>query len=213
MVALAAAAILFFFAAGGPPKVESTGPVTDKVVPEAVRSAVEARGARVTLAEGPWCDLWMRKSIPDGKGGAAGALHAELAASTAVGIIRFLAPATDFRGQAIAPGFYTLRYALMPADGSHMGVSEYPDYLLLIPAGRDPDPEASFPFDGLMDLSRKATGTRHPGVLSLTRPSGTNFPSVTANDAGHVVVQVKARLRSGGEAPIALVVKGQTEQQ
>lgn len=212
MAALAAGAILFFFAAAGAPKVESTGPVTDKAVPEAVRAAVEEKGVRVTLADGLWCDLWLRKSIPDGKNAAPGALHTELAASTAVGVIRFLAPATDFRGQAIGPGFYTLRYALMPADGSHMGVSEYPDYLLVAPAASDPDPDAIFKFDGLMDLSRKATGTRHPGVLSLTRASGTIFPAVTINDAGYAVVQVKGRLRSGGEAPIALVVKGHTEQ-
>jgi hypothetical protein len=212
MVALAAAAILFFSAAAGPSKVESTGPATDRAVPEAVRSALEPKGVRVTLPEGPWCDLWLLKSIPDRKDKGPGALHAELAVSSAVGVIRFLAPAADFRGQAIGPGFYTLRYALMPADGSHMGVSEYPDYLLLIPAAQDPDPDAGFKFEGLMDLSRKATGTRHPGVLSLTRSSGASFPSVTTNDAGHVVLQVKARLRSGAEAPIALVVKGHPEQ-
>lgn len=212
MGVLAAAAVLFFFAAAGAPRAEPTGPVTDKAVPEAVRAAAEEKGVRVTLGDGPWCDLWLRKSIRDGKNAAPGALHGELPVATAVGVIRFLAPATDFRGQAIGPGYYTLRYALMPADGSHMGVSEYPDYLLVVPAASDPDPDTIFKFDGLIDLSRKATGTRHPGVLSLTRASGTNFPAVTVNDAGYMVVQVKGRLRSGGEAPIALVIKGHAEQ-
>ncbi len=212
MVALAVAAILVLSAAAMPPKVESTGPLTDTAVPEAVRSALQPQGERLTLPDGPWCDLWLRKSIPDGKDRTPGALHAELAVSTAVGVIRFLAPATDFRGQAIKAGYYTLRYALIPTDGSHMGASEYPDFLLLVPAAEDPNPDASFKFEGLVDLSRKATGTRHPGVLSLTRPSGTAFPAVTTNDAGHVVLQLRSRLRSGGEAPIALVVKGHAEQ-
>lgn len=212
MVALAAAALLLLSAAATPQKLEPAGPVTDKAVPEAVRSSLESEGVRVTLSGEPWCDLWLRKGIPDEKDRTPGALHGQLAVSTAVGVIRFLAPATDFRGQAIRPGFYTLRYALAPADASHLGVSEYPDFLLVVPAAEDSNPDTRFKFDDLMDLSRKATGTRHPGVLSLTRASGTSFPAVTTNDLGHVVLQVKGRLRSGAEAPIALVVKGHAEQ-
>jgi hypothetical protein len=210
-MALAATAILIFAAAAGP-TVESTGPVTEKTVPASVRSALEPQGARLTLAEGPWCDLWLRKSIPDGKTGVPGALHGELSLSTAVGVIRFLAPAADFRGQAIGPGFYTLRYAVTPTDGSHMGISEYPDFLLVAPAAEDPDLDAAFKFEDLMALSRKATSTRHPGVFALTQPSGASFPAATTNDSGYVVLQVKAKLRSGREAPIALVVKGHAEQ-
>ena len=208
----ALAAILLLSAAAAAPVVESAGPLTEKAVPAAVRSALELKGARLTLPEGPWCELWLRKSVPDGKNGASEALHGELSLSTAVGVIHFLAPAADFRGQAIRPGFYTLRYAEIPTDGSHMGVSEYPDFLLAVPAAEDPDLDAAFKFDDLMALSRKATGTRHPGVFALTRSSGASFPTVTTNDSGYVILQVQAKLRSGGETPIAIVVKGHAEQ-
>jgi hypothetical protein len=210
--ALAAVLLLSSAAAAAAPVVESTGPLTDKAVPAAVRSALEPKGTRLTLPEGPWCELWLRKSVPDRKNGASGALHGELFLSTAVGVIHFLAPAADFRGQAVGPGFYTLRYAVMPTDGSHMGVSEYPDFLLVVPAAEDPDLDAVFKFDDLMASSRKATGTKHPGVFALVRPSGAAFPAATTNDSGYVILQVKAKLRSGGEAPIALVVKGHAEQ-
>lgn len=206
-----AAAILFLAAAAGGPKVETIG-LPETGVPVAVRSALDPQGARVTLSEGAYCELWPRKDIPDEKKGGGGSLAPGLAASKAVGVIRFLSPATDFRGQAIKPGFYTLRYALMPSDGAHMGVSDYPDYLLVIPSSDDPDLDAVFKFADLVDLSRKATGTRHPGVFSLTRPSGTSFPAASTNDQGHVVLQFKVRLKSGGDAPIALVVKGHAEQ-
>ena len=93
-----------------------------------------------------------------------------------------------------------------------MGASEYSDYLVAIRAADDPDPDAALPFAGLMDLSRKATGTRHPGVFSLAKPSGTTFPTVAVNDQGHVVLQVRARLKSGGDLPLALVVQGHAEQ-
>jgi hypothetical protein len=208
----ALAAVLLLSAAAAAPVVESAGPLTDKAVPAAARSALEPKGARLTLPEGPWCELWLRRSVPDVKNVASGALHGELSPSTAVGVIHFLAPAADFRGQAIRPGFYTLRYAVIPTDGSHMGVSEYPDFLLVVPAADDPDLDAAFKFDELMALSRKATATRHPGVFALTAPSGTSFPGAATNDSGYVILQVKAKLRSGGETPIALVVKGHAEQ-
>jgi len=213
MGALTAAAILLFSASGAAaPQIEPTGPMTEAAVPAAVRASLEPKGARLTMPNGPYCDLWLRKNIPDAKNAAPGALHSELGFASAVGLIRFLTAAADFRGQTIRPGLYTLRYALHPTDGDHLGVSDYPDFLLLIPAAEDPDIDAGFKFEDLVNSSRKATGTRHPGVLSLTRPSGTSFPSVTTNALGHVVLQVKAKLRSGGEMPIALVIKGRSEQ-
>jgi len=207
-----AAAILLLAAAAGGPKVETIGPPPDTGVPAAVRKALDPQGARVTLSEGAYCEVWLRKGIPDDKKGGGGALVPGLAISTEVGVIRFRSAAADFRGQAIKPGFYTLRYAVMPSDGAHMGASEYSDYLVVSPAADDPDPDAAFSFAALMDLSRKATGTRHPGVFSLTKPSGTTFPSAATNDQGHAVLQVKARLRSEADAPIALIVKGHAEQ-
>lgn len=178
-----------------------------------MRRALEPQGTRLLLSDGAWCELWLRKSVPDQKNASSGGLHGELAPSTTVGVIRFLRPAADFRGQALRPGLYSLRYALMPADGNHLGVSEYPDFLLPIPVADDPDPDAKLNFQDLVSRSRRATGTRHPGVLSLTQVSGSEFPSATADDRGHVVLQVKAKLRSGAEAPLALVVQGRGEQQ
>lgn len=207
-----AAAVLFLPAAAFSQKVETSGQPPDTARLAAVRSALDPKGIRLTLPEGAYCELWLRKSIPDDQKNMGGALAPGLAVSTEVGLIRFMAVTSDFRGQAIKPGIYTLRYALMPPDGAHMGASEYPDYLLVIPADDDMDPDAVIPFAGLMDLSRRATGTRHPGVFSLTRPSGATFPAATTNDQGHVVLQFKARLRSGGDAPMALVVKGRAEQ-
>jgi hypothetical protein len=99
----------------------------------------------------------------------------------------------------------------IPNDGDHLGVSDYPDFLLVVPLADDPDPGTRLKLDDLMNLSLRATGTRHPGVLSLTQPSGKTFPALTTNALGHVVLQMKARIGTG-ETPIALVVKGQAQQ-
>lgn len=196
---------------GAAPKLETTGSLADASASEAVRSVLEPGGERVQLAEGPWCEVWLRRSIPAGKNSALGALRTDLGVSTAVGVIRFVTAATDFRGQAIRPGVYTLRYARIPEDGNHLGVSEYPDFLLVVPVANDPDPGARWNLEELVSRSTRATGTRHPGVLSLTRPAGESFPSVTVNEAGHVVLQMKAKI-GAVEAPIALVVKGRAPQ-
>jgi hypothetical protein len=193
------------------PKLEPVGPLTEASVPEAMRSALEPRGERVLLPEGPWCEVWLRKGIPEQKTTTPGTLQKDLGISTAVGVVRFLTSGTDFRGQAIRPGFYTLRYATIPDDGDHLGVSEYPDFLLMTRLADDPDPGAQFKLEDLWRLSTRVTGTRHPGVLALTRPSGEKYPSVTLNAAGLVVLQVKARI-GAAESAIALVVKGQAPQ-
>ncbi len=211
--AIAASALFLFAAAAALPaqKLERIGPLADGGVTEAVRATLEPQGTRVILSDGPWCELWLRKSVPEGKNAAAGTVYPDLAVSTEVGVIRFLRPAADFRDRALRAGVYSLRYAAIPADGNHLGVSEYPDFLLVVPVADD-DPEAKLDFQQLIDRSRRASGTRHPGVLALTKPAVTDFPSVSTNDQGHVILQAKTKLRSGGELPLALIVKGHVEQ-
>ena len=74
---------------------------------------------------------------------------------------------SDFRGQEIKPGVYTLRYGVQPMDGNHIGTSDTYDFLLAIPAKLDKDP---LPFKFVMELhekSAKAAGTAHPAIFSL----------------------------------------------
>jgi hypothetical protein len=209
---LAAAVFLLTADAAVAPKVESIGAPTEPTASEVLRSALESKGVRLSLDGRPFCELWLRKTIPAEKSAAPGALYPDLAVSTAVGAIRFASAATDFRGQSIPPGLYTLRYALPPEDGSHLGVSDYPDFLLLVRASDDPNPTAKKKLEDLLESSRRATGTKHPGVLSLTKPSGANFPEASVNERAHLVLQVRAKLDSGADMPIALVVRGHAEQ-
>jgi hypothetical protein len=210
---VAPAALLVFGAAAALPaqKLERIGPLADAGATETVRGTLEPQGTRVVLSDGAWCELWLRKSVPEGKNAAAGTVYPDLALSTEIGVIRFLRPAADFRDRALRAGVYSLRYAPIPADGNHLGVSEYPDFLLVVPVADD-DPEAKLDFQQLVDRSRRASGTRHPGVLALTKPEATDFPSVSTNDQGHVILQVKAKLRPGRELPLALIVRGHVEQ-
>ena len=74
---------------------------------------------------------------------------------------------SDYRGQAIPPGSYTLRYAMLPQDGNHMGVAPNPDFLLAIPAAIDSDPQQNY-------LFRKLAAAKPP-VRIANFPVGSRF--------------------------------------
>lgn len=194
-------------------KVETLGAPTDSTVSDAIKRVLDIKGYRVTLDDGSVAgDIWLRKSVPgQAKKDVAGALYSQLAESTLVAVISFSQATTDYRGQAIKPGTYTLRYALLPNDGNHLGVAPNRDFLLLVPAAADGDPDAILKFPELVDLSRKATGTRHPGPLSLVQAKGT-APAVSKDDEEHWVFSASLKLASGEDVPFALVVKGTAPQ-
>jgi hypothetical protein len=204
--------ITFVSAYAGQAKVERIDRPADSPVAAAVWETLDTKGYRLTLDDGiTVADVWVRKNIAgSGAKEAEGVLFPEIAPSTLVGVISFAKAATDFRGQQIKPGFYNLRYALIPNDGNHLGVSPSRDFVLLISAGTDSDPAAQFKFDELVALSRKATGTNHPGPLSLTQ-ADSNIPGLSHDDQDHWVFSFKLPVGSE-EIPIGLIVKGTAQQ-
>jgi hypothetical protein len=195
-------------------KVETMGVLTDSAVPESVRQSLEAKGYRVTLDDPkPACELWLRKSVPgQAKKDAEGVVYPQLAESTFVGVVHFSHAAADFRGQQVPAGFYTLRYALIPDDGNHLGVSPNRDFLLLIPAQSDADPSATFKFQQLVTMSAKTVGGKHPSPLSLTPADKPSAGTVAKDDQDHWIFSATLKLASGEELPFAAIVNGTAQQ-
>jgi hypothetical protein len=195
-------------------KIEMIGPLSDAAASEALRGVLEPKGYRITLADGSaWCDIWLRASLPVVKEGPAGATYSGISESALVGVITFAKQATDFRGQALKPGPFTLRYALHPVDGNHMGISPIRDFLLMMPVADDKDPNTVFKFEELVKASSKSSSTNHASALSLVSPSEVkSYPSVFENEVDHVVFATKIKNASGVEVPLAFVVKGVGEQ-
>jgi len=194
-------------------KVEKIGPLTDAAVPEAVRQTLDPAGYRVSLDDGTtFCELWLRKRVPaQPKKDAADVVYPQLAESTLVGILHFPKGGSDYRGQTISAGFYTLRYELIPSDGNHLGAASNRDFLLLVPAASDADPNALFKFPDLVALSQKATGTGHPGPLSLVQPDNSgSAPAVSKDDQDHWTFSASMELSN--KISFALVVKGTAQQ-
>lgn len=194
-------------------RVESTEALNDAAVPEAVRQSLETKGYRLTLDDPkPACELWFRKGVPARAKTDAGVSYPQLAESALVGVVHFPQTAADFRGQQVPAGYYTLRYALIPDDGNHLGVSPNRDFVLLVPAKSDPDPNATFKFQELVAMSAKTAGTRHPSPLSLPPADKPSVGTVTKDDQDHWIFSAALKLASGEELPFALIVKGTAQQ-
>lgn len=194
-------------------KVEAVGAYADPGASDGLKKVLEAKGWRVSLADGAYCDIWLRAATPVGKSDAPGAVYTSLGESTLVGVITFARTTTDFRGQSVKPGSYTLRYAVHPADGNHLGISPIRDFLVMLPVAMDPNPDAQLKYEELMKMSTKVTGTNHPGVLSLTQPPGAPAsPKLETDDYNRIIFSAATKNQTGEALPISFIVKGHAEQ-
>jgi hypothetical protein len=194
-------------------KLEKAPAPSDTAVSASVRGAVEASGAKILRSDGSvLCEVWLLKALPNASAATAkGTAYPELSESTLVGVISFPNGASDFRGQAIKPGFYTMRYELLPEDGNHMGVAPTRDFVLLLPASADSDPGAKYDYAQMVKLSSQVSGTNHPAAFLLLAPEsgeGRTFQ----NADGFQVYAGSMKAQNGKSVPIALVVKGRAEQ-
>src|SRR5512143_1404876 len=138
-------------------------------VPKVLQDLLQPQGARFLDGQGnPFAEIWLAKAISGQAANSSGdVIYGSIAPGSFVGVLHYPGEGADFRGQRIKSGYYSMRYDLIPQDGNHMGVSQYRDFLLLVPVAQDADPSAPVKFDDLMKLSRQASGTGHAGVLCL----------------------------------------------
>ena len=197
--ALLVIAALMAFASLGSAQAEFTlepsPAVSTLSIPGALAGRLEPQGSRIIHHKDAICDVWWLKSLPAAPSTSSEGdiLYGSLRLGTLVGLVQFISPsAEDFRDQKLKPGLYTMRYAQIPQDGNHMGVSEYRDFVLLSPLSADTQLDKVLAFDDLLNLSRKAAGTGHPAVISLgpPNPAYKNLPALLQDDQGNCSLQV-----------------------
>lgn len=194
-------------------KVESIAALKDAAANEATRGLLEEKGLRVTDDKGKTvCDIWFRKEVPVGKEEIPGASFGQIAEGTLVGVINFPSNVSDFRGQGIKAGWYTLRYALILQDGNHLGVSPARDFFLLCSAADDKDPNAAMKMEDMLKLSRAAAGAGHPSpwFFGMATSAEKDLPKIVKNEHEHVILETTLKTKSGSLA-IGLIVVGRTE--
>jgi hypothetical protein len=183
---------------------------------DAIKGLLQPQGFRVVDENGnPWCEVWLRKEITNfSKPGAPDAKYQSLHIGQLVGVMKFNGMGSDYRGQAIKAGTYTMRYCLILQDGNHMGVSPILDFVLLTPVSDDnKEPDAVMTIMDVVVLSRKASGTNHPATILLSSPPTDEFkpPILEKDDMDHWVLKLKSQSKAGVELPIGIIVVGKAE--
>lgn len=192
-----------------PPADELTAPIA---------AAISSQGYRVMRGEGRRiCDIWFCNTweLPAEPAASEQVVY-PFAPGQLVGVIRFSRRGSDFRGQQIAAGVYTLRYGLQPVDGNHVGTADSRDFLLLVPAARDTSTEP-LGEEQLFELSKEAARTTHPASLFLARPpSEGNVPRLeheASREWWLLVVENRAQQGDATrELRLSLVVVGQASE-
>ena len=88
-----------------------------------------------------------------------------------IGVLHFSRRGSDFRDQQISSGWYTLRFALQPVDGNHIGTSPTRDFLVMIDVAEDAA-DKTWSDEELNEASAAAAGSSHPAMLCLQPPQG-----------------------------------------
>jgi hypothetical protein len=84
--------------------------------------------------------------------------------------------------------------------------------VLLVEAGADTDPSAQYDFAQLVKLSAQAAGTNHPAAFVLLQPTAMSETRTYQNADSFQVFAGATKTDGGKNVPIAVVVKGQSEQ-
>jgi len=193
-------------------RVEAIGPATDPSVAESIRKALSPSGIRVLDGGGSTvCEIWLRQEIPARAEEVSGAFFSKIGEGTFVGLARFPKNAGDFRGQGLAAGWYTMRYAMILQDGNHLGVSPSRDFLLFSRVSDDSEPGRAFPISELYQKSRAASGTGHPSSWSLVFPTEEKgLPRVVTNHEEHVILEMQLPT-AGAPTVVGMIIIGKTE--
>jgi hypothetical protein len=183
-------------------KMEPAGPPPADL-PAALRDGLQKDGAKISGPDGALCEVWFRTATPAGSpNNEKDVTLSNLPHGALIGVIKYEAKGQDRRGQNIKPGVYTLRFSYYPVNGAHQGVAPQRDFALLTPVEADTGPTALPAFDALVAMSKKASGTGHPAVLSIWK-ADTDFKPGFDKEGDDWVLQTKM-----GDTPLAIILVG-----
>ena|SRR5271165_2280496 len=169
----------------------------------AISAVLQKDGVTVSKGGTPYCEIWFRTGTVGGGKTEENQSIKGIDIGTLVGAIRFDGKGQDRRGQGIKPGVYTLRYGLIPVNGDHQGAAPQRDFVVMVPVANDTDLNAKPAFDALMDMSRKASGTPHPAVLSLWKADADAPAGISQQGESDWVLQDKL-----GDTRISIIIIG-----
>ena len=207
------------FAADGKYTIKTANTPAPQELAEPIRKLLNDHSVQLVDDKGTLLgEVWPRKELPVRATPAQlknGLTYREMEESTLVGAIRFDQQFTDYRKHKVKPGVYTLRLGFQPMDGDHMGTAPFGEFCLLVAAKDDVKPDI-METKRLQEMSAKAMGASHPGVLLLfPNEKPPDAPQLVAKENNHWVVMLKEPVtidgkKAGADLGIGLTLVGHT---
>ncbi len=167
-------------------------------------------GYKIMAGKRTLLEFWPAKQLtvkPDFK--PSDTIITPLQSGSLVAALRFPRKGADFRGQDIAEGVYTLRYANQPVDGNHVGTFPTRDFLLMVPAISDQSPDVLSDDKELSVASAKAAESNHPAILPLIKPGDGDSPAVVRHEeADWWTLRFTGKDAAGNKVPLEVIVVG-----
>jgi len=151
------------------------------------------------------CEIFLAKTLPQaGAGSASGKTsYGKIEKGSFVGIIHLLPEATedysaDFHNQALRPGYYSLRYAVMPA-GTYENGTKMGDFVVLSQLSMDPDPNRVLSEAELNRFGAATSGSDVAASMELMPPAASahGAADIKVDETDLCIFQVQVQLRAG----------------
>ena len=189
-------------------KLKVVGKKPPAAVSAEIGKTLEPNAIQLLAGDKPVFEIWLCKEIAvKSKPASADAGLKSIPQASLLGVIAATEEKRDYRDDELYQGVYTMRFVLKPQDGNHLGTSEFPYFVALVPAKLDKAVKQITNYDQLTEASSEDTASGHPMIMSL-RPvksdSGT-FPQLAEPAHEHKSVRVKAGAKAADGAKTSLI--------
>jgi hypothetical protein len=165
-----------------------------------IRSKLQTKAVQLLDGGKPVYEFWFDTEIPlQSKPDSAGKALDAIKQATLLGVVAVSRDQRDYRDDELHAGVYTMRFALQPQDGNHLGTSEFNYFAVLTPAKIDNKLDGITDYKTLVKASSKETSTDHPVILSL-RPASSaqaDLPQLNTPAPDHKSVRIKVPAKAG----------------
>jgi hypothetical protein len=186
-------------------------PPAEEVQEEFVNQ-VSDKGVRVKRGSRTVCEIWFNKEwkLDEGFTATPERLY-PFVPGQLIGLLHFPRRGSDFRNQNISSGWYTLRFALQPIDGNHVGTSPTRDFVVMVQLEND-ELGKDWSETDLQMASAEAAGSTHPAMMGLQKASEGESPSMRHEEGNDWwILHFVGKATKGSETveqPLDLIVAG-----
>lgn len=183
--------------------------ITEKDPPEELAAPIRNELSNTVIElhndAGPVFEIWLRKQLPASKKAEGGesALTA-IEPITLIGAIHLHEERYDFRDDPVDPGVYTMRMAIQPQDGNHLGTAPNDYFAILLRADLDQELDAFPDHDEMVEIASEDTIAEHPPIFNLQPTESTEgeFPRLEEGDeeSESKLVYLKFPAKAGQES-------------